>query len=789
MYALWFIAKQNLKRKKGDIAVLFFLIVLATILLYTSISVLTGIEEVISGACDRSNAADFIVISNGEEDRLADIVERCKEVEFYETSPVLDYFDAEYRKEGETGSESADLMLGRAEEKREIGTLVSQEYAGEERIVLDDEEILLPYYMKAAKGYQVGDIIHILLGDKWERFCVAGFTEDPMFSTPLNISIYSAYISGSRYDALVAANDNPDENARTVLKVRLRENNSPGDFEQKIVPEIVKGLLEGEVGVLSINREAMSGGTGLMSRLSMGVILVFSLILIVITLLVIRFSIRNFIEANLKNIGILQAAGYTTKELQKTVILEMGSITALGLVIGMLFGIAGSGIVGSFEGILLGLSWERRFSATGVGLTAAVMLAVVGGVSFGCGRLYRRLTVLEALRGGIHTHNFKKNHLSLARCCLPLPVALAGKSILREKGKTISTFLIVTLLSFATCIGFGLYENFALRKEALLKLTGMETGNVVITGADLEQMLDRLSAYEEIEKILCYQSTTLQLESKSNKRQVACDIWNEPELIENEMLISGRLPEYENEIVVTAGVAKILDLDVGDAIYVTGAGERKSMLVCGIDQKINNMGQKCMISSEGARYLNGEFFTTMLYVYTKGDEPYENISEKILQEFPDVSLTDSEKIVTGALGSVILAMKAICLLFAGITVFVVMLVEILLVKSQIIREKKNIGIHKAMGFSSRDIIIQTLLKNVPVLGAAAICGVCLSLGLGEYMIVACLSFCGIKKYSLEIPPHWLLLTVVGITVIAFVTSYLSALRIRNIVPVQMLAEE
>jgi len=789
MYALWFIAKQNLKRKRGDVAVLFLLIALATILLYTSISVLTGIDEVISQACDRSKSADFIAIAGGEGDELANILKSHQEVEVYEASEALAYFDAEYRKEGEEESESAELMFSRAEEKRSIGIPVSKEYAGQETIALEKEEILLPYYMKAAKGYKVGDIIYILLGSSWERFCIAGFTEDPMFSTPLNISMYSAYISGSRFDDLLAANDNPEKNIRMVHKVHLKENNRPIDFEQKITPEIVKGIGQKKISVIAFNRETMSGGTGLMSRLSMGVILIFSLLLIIITLLVIRFSIRNFIEGNLKNIGILQAAGYTTRQLQNTVLLEMGSITFLGLLVGICLGIAGSGIVGSFEGIMLGLSWQRQFSAISVALTIVTMLIVVGGVSFGCGRLYRRLTVLEALRGGIHTHNFKKNHLSLAKSRLPLSAVLAGKTILMEKGKTISTFFIVTLLSLATCMGFGLYENFALHKEELLKLTGMETGNIVMSGADLEQAVCELSDFDEVEKVLRYQSNSLQLESKSGQLQVACDMWNEPKLIENEILIRGRLPEYENEIVLTASVAKILGVDAGDTIYVTGAGERKSMLISGIDQKINNMGQKCMISSKGAQYLNGSFQTAMLYVYTKEGVSYDAISKKVSETFPDMDITDSEKFVTETMGGVVLAMKAICVLFVGITVFVVMLVEILLVKSQIIREKKNIGINKALGFSTRDIIFQTFLKNVPVLGVAAVCGVALSFVLGESMIVACLSFCGIEKYSLVISAHWLLITVAGILTVASVTAFFSALRVRKIVPVQLLTEE
>ncbi len=63
MYVLYFLAKKNLKKKKGDVAVLLILTSLATLLLYTSISALTQTSQVIEAAFEcrspRGDQRDF----------------------------------------------------------------------------------------------------------------------------------------------------------------------------------------------------------------------------------------------------------------------------------------------------------------------------------------------------------------------------------------------------------------------------------------------------------------------------------------------------------------------------------------------------------------------------------------------------------------------------------------------------------------------------------------------------------------------------------------------------------
>lgn len=785
MKSLFFIAGQNLKKKKGDVVVFFLLITLAAILFYTSISVFLGVETVIDGAYDRAHTADLFFMSNVKEDQIKEIMTTQEEVIEYEASDSLYLLEVKYRKEGEKEHNQGQFFFGKIEEDRKIGKLTDIEEAQ-----LSYDSILLPYYMMAAQGYAVGDSCYLTLGEEEYKFTVAGFVQDPLFATPVNMSVYGAYISTERMEDLIKENKTVEAALYVQHKVRLEEGEDSFEFEKKLTPILTKEISElSETTNIGVSWKTMRGGVGMMSNISMGIILVFSLLLIFVVLIIIRFSIRNYIEMNLKNIGILQAAGYTSGQLRISVLLEMGIIAFIAVIVGILLGMAGSDLIGKFEGIMLGLKWNQSFQPTAAFITAAVLIGVVLLTAFISGGVYKKLSVLESLRGGIHTHNFKKNYFGFDKSRFSIPITLSAKNLMHEKAKNFSIFCIVTILSFAACVGFGLYENFALRNDNLLKMVGAEAGDVLISGENIEDIGAQMESWEEIEAVLYYNQTSIELESKEEETTSNCDIWENPELVKNEMVIRGRLPKYENEIVLTTGIAKILKVDVGDTIYVTGQNERKDYIVCGIDQKMNNMGLKAMMTQTGAERLNGNSQIMFLYVYMKEGTTYEDISAKILEKFPNVSVSDSQKLIENTMNSVTVAMAVICVLFVAITVFVVIMVEVLLVKSKIIRERRNLGLSKALGFTTSQLIVQTMMMNLPVIVVGAICGVILSVYLMEPLVVVCLAFCGIEKCPFTINPIWMLLTIIGIIIVAIAASFATSFKIRKIEPVKLLAEE
>jgi ABC-type antimicrobial peptide transport system permease subunit len=129
------------------------------------------------------------------------------------------------------------------------------------------------------------------------------------------------------------------------------------------------------------------------------------------------------------------------------------------------------------------------------------------------------------------------------------------------------------------------------------------------------------------------------------------------------------------------------------------------------------------------------------------------------------------------------------MVFVAITLFVVCMVVMLLVKTKVSQEKRNYGIYKALGFTTRQLIVQMVCSNLPIMIAGAVIGAIASVYLTDRFVVVCLSFCGIKSCHMIINPLWQILTVTGITLVAIIVTVVFSMKIRKIEPAKMLMSE
>lgn len=783
MYSLLFIAKNNLKKKKGDVAVLVLLITVSALLLYTSISILTGITKVVDTAYEQAHTADYLYVSDSSlKEKIKKLLLEQNEVVEYEQNKVLS-ITGEYRNSLSEVQNNYMFYIQIIEEERNISILPEIEIENNSH-----NAILLPYYLKFS--YEKGDSFYLTLGD-WEyQFIVAGFVEDPMFSTPLNVPLYNIYITNNYMNTILNEHPALKENIVSIHKVRLKEGTDTKEFENKIMNIFRKKVSHSPAKVFSsINWNDMRAGGSAMSYMIMGIVLIFSVLLILVVLIIMRFSIRNFIERNLKNIGILQASGYTIKQLRVVSILEMGIIAFISCIAGIVLGVLGSSMIGDIEGMISGLSWNQNINVKVAILVVLLILLTVITAAQVSSRVYKKITVLDALRGGIHTHNFRKNFFPLEKSRLPLSIVLSGKEILGEKKKNISILCIIIILAVTSCIGFALYENFALNTNTLLNLIGIEIGNVSVSGKDIEKVAKEVKDWEEIDFTLSYCEMSLKLTHGDNQCTLSCDIWDNPDLLQHEIVVEGRLPKYHNEIVITTNAAKELDVSVGDVIYVEGQQKKMDYLITGIDQKINHIGLKALLTIDGLKRLNGTVQATELYLYTKEGISYKTIQEKIEQQSFEVELSDTQKAISETISSIDLGMIAICGVLISITCFVVILVEILLIQSKIAKEWKNYGISKALGYTTKQLIVQTMMTNIPVVFTGTIIGVLISRFLGNRLALICFAMFGLEKIELLVNPIWIGITIIGILFVAILTSFLASIKIRKIEPITMLMEE
>ena len=72
---------------------------------------------------------------------------------------------------------------------------------------------------------------------------------------------------------------------------------------------------------MAVNWHMMRGGSMFIPQIVTSIILAFAVLILIIALVIISFSIKNFIQRNMKNTGILEASGYTVRELRGALVL------------------------------------------------------------------------------------------------------------------------------------------------------------------------------------------------------------------------------------------------------------------------------------------------------------------------------------------------------------------------------------------------------------------------------------------------------------------------------------
>lgn len=784
MYSLYFIARNNLKKKKSDVVVLTGLITLAALLLYISVFVLSNIGKVVDKAYELTNAADWYSLNTetAAED-MDEIFAGRREVESFEETPVYFVPNSGFSINGVKMETEYMFLLAPMEEERNICRLYPA-YEGE----LSDDEIILPYYIKNTFGVRKGDAFGLMVEGQAYEFKIAGFQEDPLFANPMTVSAYKCYITGKRAEEMAAKED-------VVLpymeyKAKLADGTDSNRFLVEISDEINEKIPEAAQSFqFSFIWDSMRYGDTMMASIGMGIVLVFATLLTGIALIITRFSIGNFCEMNLKNIGVLRASGYKESQLTGSFVMEMLLVSVTGCAIGLCISALTGGFLGELMSAVMGLSWNQGFDFKSAAVVLAVCIPMTLLVAWHSSRKCLKISILDALRQGIATHNFHKNYFPLEKSGQPLALNLGLKSIFYAKAKNLGILLIVMALGTVCCIGFGMYQDFAADTDNMLRLVGVETGDAAYLGEDLEAFGKEVETCSYVEKVLYESSGDIKLAYDGREESVTCDFWDHPELIENENVLAGRIPEFDNEIMLSVVICEQLGIEIGDVVYVKGSGKETDYILSGIDQKINNMGRKALMTTEGGERLNGSVSCSQLCVYGKEGILGEELVELLNSDYPGRAAINAAKMAEETLWVVTLVIGLLCGVFVAVTVFVVCLVVSLLLKTKIIREKKNYGVYKALGFTTGQLLMQTVLSSLPVIAAGAVLGSLLSDFVSKPFIILCLKIIGIYQYQISVSGIFKIITVAIISVAGLLAAVLTGMRIRKIEPVKLLAEE
>ena len=798
MYRLFVIAKNNMKKQKGDMFTFFILTFISAFLIFDCASAIMGLSNIMNDRFSAVNGAHILLYVGDDETESSSAEKAIKEdphIIDYEMTPAL-RFDAEYRKAGDKEYSTFRFFAEDFNENKRIMKVETPDTA------LNENDILLPYNLKGR--FATGDVMQIKFGDDVHDLRVAGYLEDPYFCSTINITAYYVGISGKMMDTLAA--EHPMYVSKRTAHKGIADEScftssyTTADLEQEIA-ERYKDFLsaypdENHTDYMLINWHMMRGGSQFLPIIVMAVILLFAILILAISLVIISFSIRNFIQRNMKNTGILEASGYTVKELRAALSIQILIVAGLGGLIGITVAMLTFTRFGQVVSSVLGLSWDQPVNISAAFITLIALLMVIALVSLAISSEYKKISVLDALRGGIDSHNFRKNLFSFEKTPLPLPVVLSLKDTFGGLGRNLLMVFISALLVIATLIGFGMVENFANDPKGLMKILAFETGTDLVmaepSAGDISEDLRKLPGVKNVLINTGFEPMLIKGDKKSMIYTYAVDDLNNTQ---NTCLLNGRYPETDNEILVTSGVAGDLNVKTGDVVRIEYAGKEADYLITGINQRLERMGRTVYMRIDGAKKLVPGDMTSVYQYYVTADDgiSYETLKDEISdyaeEKGIEVSQSDLYASMNSTIAGVTAALNAVCVVIAVITIIVVIFVESLVIRAKISRDWRGMGISKALGQTSSGLILQIMLSNLPAILTGAMIGGLLSPLAGGSLVKTAFSLFAIQKVDFSIPAVYILITVCGIILVAVLSSGTAGLKVRKLRPIEMITED
>lgn len=778
--------KNNLKRSVIIAITLVFLVSVAMCAIIVSMNSLMQMDKTVEDVKDKTNCADVSIMMPKvtHEEAVEDILSDVDSIKETEKEEVYYFGDGSIANENlDDNGDELPILIERISFKRNMSKI----HTLEESSTKHDNGIYLPYYLNVAKEYKLGDTVKLSLGGRNYKCTVDGFYEEINFANPSNFSTYMILISDKTWDEI-------SDNATAMNEFWLWRGISDGkvstddietEFTKKFNEKYDLGLESGFV----LSYDTMKVGTIMFPNIIMGILLGLAGVLLIIAIVVIRFQIITYIQQNYKNIGVMEATGYTTSDLILVFVGMFALITVGGVALGEAVSIIGGEAINFLLGVTTGLQWKVIPNASLYIIAPVVMIIFVAIVSVFASLKIRKITVLNALRDGINTHNFKRNYFALEKTPLPLNLTIGIKGIMASLKQNISIAFIVCLLSFSVAFSFVAVDNFDGDSDSMWSFIGLEKGDVQFYFKD-ESLKKEINDHEDIQQILEQITINTTISFKDKEQTLQTKVSPDFSKHNKNLIVEGRYPEVDNEISLTTLIAEKLDVGINDVVSVLCEDKQQEYIVVGLTQQTSNLGRSSAMTLEGARRVSPSIqINTGNYILEEGVNVNDFIQEIYKQYGNDkVVLSNLQKIMKDIMTTYSMTMNALCVGMLIVTVIVVTLILYLLVSVKILKERRNYGVSKAMGYTTSQLIIQILSGFMPQIILGCAIGAILAMVGTNPLIAMSMSSVGFKKCTFTIPVGPIILVSIAVIILAFIITAVTSIRIRKITPVQLIEE-
>ena len=488
-----------------------------------------------------------------------------------------------------------------------------------------------------------------------------------------------------------------------------------------------------------------------------GLLLVVGVCLLLISFVVLRFTIRFTLNEEFREIGVMKAIGLKSRSVRGLYLIKYLGISLVGAVIGFILSIPfGNMLLSSVsENIVLG---SDHSILTGILCSIAVVLITLL-FCWSCTRKIKKLSPVDAVRSGQNGERFRrKSIMELGRSRLGATGFLALNDILSSPKQFTVITLIFTLCLLLIMIPANTANTIA--SEKLLPLMCSVKSDAYITDSG---MISRIMGGECTYTELCSE-----IEQKLDENGMPCRAYGEAMLYtavehgdkkaaanfmyckdtkaSQYIYTEGYAPKYANEIAVTKILADKLGAGIGDRITVTIGDKAEEFIITAFFNSMVQLGEVGRFH-ESADIPDELVHQVMSFQVNFDDSPDAKTAEKRIEKLKDIFGSDyvynADGFVMACIGSGIKdTVSSAKYLIITIAVIIIIMISVLIERSFISKEKSEIALMKAVGFRSDSIIAQHTLRFVIVAFLASALAVILCLPLTKLIINPVFSIMG-----------------------------------------------
>ena len=224
------------------------------------------------------------------------------------------------------------------------------------------------------------------------------------------------------------------------------------------------------------------------------------------------------------------------------------------------------------------------------------------------------------------------------------------------------------------------------------------------------------------------------------------------------------------------------NMKIGDTVSVTVDGITKSFQVTGFVQSVNLQGEFCELSIEGYNSLFNQNQTPYFYVYLENPENAEEITNEYKSDYSALvaDTVNSYKLQTEAQDMYMGITVVLVVAIFAVTILIVLFILYIVIKSLLVKRRQELGIYKAMGYTSSQLIVQTTGSFMPVSMVAIVLSSFLAIFYMPVIYQFVFEALGVMKNNIEISFGFLMLFAVAQILVNIMISIILCMPIRKI---------